>query len=369
MRLNRVKRTMTREEVDGFLLFNPFNIRYLTGHKPTEGLGPSALILTKDGAPWLIVPQLDLELAKSSWIKNIRPYQSNPLPSSATESVALENCIKEVVESLNLTSRIIGVELDFVTARWFEKLKHLFPEAGFKDISSILIELRMAKDEAEIEHLKASLKIAECGVRTAIEVIQPGITEIEVAAEVEHTLRKAGATGTGYPTVIASGPNTRCPYARASNREIRDSEFVVIAISAVYQEYCSDVARTVITRKPNKSQKHLFECARSSLEVAIEQLTPGISCRDIALLVYSVAEEQGYAENLFGTMGHSIGLQPREQPLFNFDNDTPIIPGQVFCIETGLHRPKLGGVYLCDMIVHQKDETFTLLNEVPLTTV
>ncbi len=359
---------MTREEVEGVLLFNPFNIKYLTGNKPTEGLGASVLVLTQDEAPWLIVPQLELELAKSSRIQNIRTYYSNP-QSSKDELPKFEDCIREAVESLNLSSQVMGVELDFITARRFEELKHLFPDAGFKDISPMLNELRMVKDEAEIERLMTALKIAECGVRTAIEVIQPGITEIEVVAEVEHTLRKAGATGTGYPTVIASGPNARCPYARASNREIRGSEFVVIAISAIYQEYCSDVARTVITGQPNKSQRQLFECARSSIEVAIEQLTPGINCRDVALSVFGNVEEQGYSEDLFGAMGHSIGLQPREQPIFTFDNDTLIIPGQVFCIETGLHRPKLGGVYLCETVVHQRGDSFTVLNEIPLTTV
>ncbi len=369
MRLSRVKRIMTREEVKGILLFNPFNIRYLTGHKPTEGLGSSVVILTQDEAPWLIVPQLELELAKSSWIQNIRTYYSNPPSSSDVDSPTLEDCIREVVKSLNLTSHVMGVELDFITARWFEELKRFFPDAGFKDISSVMTELRMVKDEAEIERLKVALKIAECGIRTAIEVIQPGITEIEVAAEVEHTLRKAGAMGTGYPTVIASGPHTKSPYAKASTREIRAAEFVVIAISAIYQEYCSDVARTVITGKPTKSQHELFECARNSIEAAIDQLTPGINCRDIALSVYSNVEEQGYAANLFGTLGHNIGLQPREPPLFTFDNDKPIIPGQVFCIEAGLHLSKVGGVYLSATVCHQRDGSFTLLNEVPLTTV
>ena len=360
---------MTREEVDGVILFNPFNIRYLTGNKPTEGLDSSVVILTQDEAPWLIVPQLETELAKSSWIKNIRTYNSNPPSSSEVESPKLEDCIQGVVEGLDLSSRVMGVELDFITARRFEELKQLFPDAGFKDISTTLSELRMVKDEAEIERLKVALKIAECGVRTAIEVIQPGITEIEVAAEVEHTLRKAGAMGTGYPTVIASGPNARCPYARASNREIRVAEFVVIGISAIYQEYCSDIARTVITGEPDKDQRQLFDCARTSVEVAVEQLTPGINCRDIALSVYSNVEEMGYSETLFGNMGHSIGLQPREPPLFTFDSDTQITPGQVFCIETGLHHPKLGGVYLNSTVVHYMNKSFQVLDEIPLSTI
>ncbi|MFX1475813.1 MAG: M24 family metallopeptidase [Promethearchaeota archaeon] len=369
MRLSRVKRIMAREEIDGVLLFNPYNIRYLTGFKPTEGLGPSVVIITQEEAPWLIVPELEFELAKSSWIQNMRTYSSNPPSSGDIETPDLKDCIQEIVESLNLTSQVMGIELDFITVRWFEELKLLFPDAGFKDISSMLAELRMVKDEAELERLKVALQIAECGIRTAIEVIQPGITEIEVAAEVEYTLRKAGATGTGYPTVIASGPHTKSPYTQASAREIRDTEFVVIAISAIYQEYCSDVARTIITGQPTKGQTHLFDCARNSIEVAIEQLTPGINCREIALLVYSNVEEQGYAANLFGTLGHSIGLQPREPPIFTFDNDSPIAPGQVFCIETGLNHSTLGGVYLSATVAHQKDGSFKLLNEVPLTTV
>lgn len=367
MRLDRAQRLMTREEINGILLFDAPNIRYLTGYKPILTCGESAAVLGQDGEPCLIVPQAEFTLAKArSWISNVQPYG---IKTDAGKLPTLANRIQEAIENLNLPSALIGVELNYVSARRFEELKRQFPDAGFKDVSMTVAELRMIKDEAEIERLTSAVQIAEYGVRTAIELIQPGITEVEVAAEVERTLRKAGANQTGYPTVIASGPRAECSYAPASQREISADEFVIISLSAVYDDYCSNLTRTVMTGKPNKKKRRFFECARDSLHLTRNQLIPGIQARDIAQAIRKIAIERDLAIHLLDTMGNSIGLQPIEPPIFTVNNEAPILPGMVFCIESNFYHSELGGIRLGDTIVHQKDGSYTLLTQVPLDTV
>jgi Xaa-Pro aminopeptidase len=367
MRLDRAQRIITREEINGILLFNTHNIRYLTGYKPITTCGESAVIVGQDGEPCLIVPQAEFSLAKSrSWISNVQPYG---LQSDSGSLLTLADRIQSAIMDLNLSSALIGVELNYISARRFEELKRQFPDAGFKDVSMTVAELRMIKDEAEIERLTAAVHIAENGVRTAIELIQPGITEVEVAAEVERTLRKAGANQTGYPTIIASGTQAGSSYAPASQREIGADEFIIIGLSAVYDDYCSNITRTVMTGKPNKRKFQLFKCARDSIEATRNKLIPGIQARDIAQSIHKIATERNLASYLLNTMGNSIGLQPIEPPVFTINNEAPILPSMVFCIESNLYHPELGGIRLSNTIVHQKNGTYTLLNQVPLDTI
>ena len=364
MRGDRVQRMMTREEINGILLFDPFNIRYLTGYKPACVAGSSVAILAPDIEPWLIVPQEEDELAKAnSWFRNVLSY--SPQAKEGIHSAFL-GCIHDAIEQHNLQAVDIGVELDFVSARRFEDVKRLLPDAGFKNITMPMNELRMVKDEVEIEKIQSAIQIAENGLLAALEFIQPGISEIEVAAEVERTLRRAGATNTGYPTVIASGNRASCPYAPASRREIGANELVVISISAVNDDYCSNITRTIVTGKPNKKQHALFKCALDAVSAAQNQLNPETLVRDIALSIRRIEEDRGYLEFLFQQMGNGVGLQPHEPPHVSTSNETPILPGMVFTIEAGFFDPGVGGVHLGNMILCQKDGIHTILNQIAL---
>ncbi len=366
MRVDRAQRILTRDEINGMVLFDPYNIRYLTGYKPAEMLGSSAAVLVQDAEPCLIVPQGESDLAqKESWIRDIQTYHS--LISEKVQSPLL-NHVQDVFGRFNLRSGDIGVELQHVSARRFEELKRLLPDAGFKNISGSLAELRMIKNESEIEKIQTAVQITENGLRAAMEFIKPGISEIEVAAEVERIIRKAGATLTGYPTVIASGPRAGCPYAPASRREIGVDEFVVISVSAINDDYCSNISRTVMTGKPSKKHNSIFKCARDSINTARNQLNPGTLARDIALNIRRSVDDRGFLQLLDTQMGNGIGLQPLESPVISPTDETQILPGMVFTIETGLGIAEKGGVRLSDTIAYLNDGEFVTLNQIPLDT-
>ena len=367
MRLDRAQRIMTREEINGILLFNPFNIRYLTGYKPAGILGHSAAVLVRDAEPILIVPHGESEFAQAeSWFRHVSSYNSQ---TGISVSSGLLDSIKKAFDQHNLRSVDVGVELDYVSARRFEEIKRLLPDAGFKNISSSITELRMIKDDVEIEKLKTAFQIAENGLRAAIEFVRPGISEIEVAAEVERTLRKAGATHTGYPTVIASGPRSRCPFVPANRREIGTDEFVVISVSAVNDDYCSNLTRTVLTGKPGKKHKAIFDCALDSLNAAKSHLNPETLVRDIALSIRRIADNRGFLQQLDPQMGSGIGLQPIEPPHISITEEMPIAPGMVFTIEVGVNSSEVGSVRLGDTIVYHKEDEFSILNQIPLETI
>ena len=367
MRLDRIQRVMAREEIDGILLFNPTNIRYVSGYKSRGVQGGSVAVVSQDRDPWLIVPQGEYELARSnSWFHNIQAYRRHG-PDGTGNTIF--DRLKDAAEQLKLKSVDLGVELNYISAIRFEELKRLLPDAGFKNITPAVIELRMIKDEAEIEKLQTATQIAENGVRAAIEFIQPNISEIEVAGEVERTIRRAGATGTGFPTVITSGSRARYAHTPASRHEISPFEPVIISVSAVYDDYCSNITRTVVTGKPKKEFISFFDCAKAAVSQTQSQLSSETMVRDVALSIRRIVEEQDLLPHLFDFMGNGIGLEPYELPLLFVTNEKPLRPGMVFNIEAGLYKPDLGGVCLSNTIVYHKSGSFETLNQIPLETI
>ena len=330
-------------------------------------LGSSAAVLSQDKEPWLIVPQGEYEQARtSSWFRNIQVYRRHGLDGTGN---SLFNPLKEVVEQLKLKSVDLGVELNYIPAIRFEELKRLLPDAGFKNITSALTDLRMIKDEAEIEKMQTATQIAENGVRAAIEFIQPNISEIEVAAEVERTIRRAGATGTGFPTVITTGSRAQYPYTPASRHEISPFDPVIISVSAIYDDYCSNITRTVITGKPNKKFVSFFDCAQNAVLKTQNQLTPETHVRDVALGIRRIVEHYNRLPHLLDSLGNSVGLQPIEPPIIHVTNERPLRPGMVFNIEVGLFKPDIGGLCLSNTIVYHRSGSFEVLNQIPLETI
>jgi len=329
--------------------------------------GSAAAVLSQDKEPWLIVPQGEYEQARSaSWFRNIKAYSRHELDGIGN---SLFDPLKEVVDQLKLKSVDLGVELNYIPAIRFEELKRLLPDAGFKNITSALTDLRMVKDEAEIEKLQFATQIAENGMRAAIEFIQPNISEIEVAAEVERTIRRAGATGTGFPTVITTGSRSRYRYTPASRHEISPFEPVIISVSAIYDDYCSNITRTVITGKPNKKFVSFFDCAQNAVLKTETQLTPETLIRDVALGIRRIVEHHDLLPYLLDSMGNSVGLQPIEPPVIHVTNESPLRPGMVFNIEASLFKSDIGGVCLNNTIVYHRSGSFEVLNQIPLETI
>jgi Xaa-Pro aminopeptidase len=309
---------------------------------------------------------------ETSWITKIRPYSPySSTPKGNTEksfgSKAFIGEIKNVIESSSLSSATIGIEFSQVTVSSFEALKANLEKTGFKDISDDILEVRSVKDYEEVETIRDSLEISERGIRTAIELIQPGITELEVAAEVERTMRKAGSRRTAFDSVIASGTRSGYKLASARQKKIDLNEFVAIHVSAVYNEYCSEVARTIYTGKPEEKHKKIFELSKRTLTKAIEQIRPGITSEDIVIQVRSFVKNLP-AEGIIEVSGHGIGLDLYEYPRILEDEIRLIKPGMVVCVKVETSIRDVGGLRIEETVL-VTDDGQEVLNKLPIETV
>jgi Xaa-Pro aminopeptidase len=372
-RMDKLHKVMERKELDALLLANPQNVYYVSGFSAMNGQPSVSVLLPHDGEPSIVLPSVELDrVRETSWITNIKTYSPySPAPQTEVErsfaSRAFITEIKRLIESGSLSSATIGIEFSQITVSFFEALRASLEKTGFKDISGDILEVRSVKDYEEIETIRDSLEISERGIRTAIELIQPGITELEVAAEVERTMRKAGSRGTAFDSVIASGPRSGDKLASAKQKKIDMNEFVAIDVSAIYNEYRSEVARTIYTGKPEEKHKRIFELSKRTLTKTIEQIRPGITSEEIVIPVRSFVKDLA-AEGSIEVSGHGIGLDLYEYPRI-LENEIRIIkPGMVICVKVETSIRDIGGLRIEETVL-VTDDGQEVLNKLPIETV
>jgi Xaa-Pro aminopeptidase len=372
-RMEKLRKVMERKELNALLLMNPSNVYYVSGFPPKIGGSPATLLVPYGGEPSLVLPLIEQERSREpSWIKNISYYTSKLSEIRGAEertsgSRGPVEEIKSILQTSNLSSATIGIEYSHISVSTFETLKSNLEKTGFKDISEDLLDIRSVKDYEEVETLRDSLEVTERGIRTAIELVQPGVTELEVAAEVERTMRKAGSKRTAFDSIIASGRRSGQKLTSAKQRKIDADEFVAIDVSAIYNEYCSDVARTIYTGKPTEKHKKIFELSKRALSKAVEQIRPGTTSNEIVTSMKTILKGSS-AEESIDITGHGIGLELYEWPRI-FEGEVRLVkPGMVICIKVDTSIPEIGGIKLGETVL-VTDYAQEVLNRLPVETI
>ena len=264
-----------KEKYDYFAIFNTANVTYFTGFS-----GATALLTPLTGESTLYVSEVMYEQAKAETcglevelMKRGENLMERIAKKTGSKKLAIDTL---PIESWRALTKAVGSD---------EKLE---PAAN------IIRNLRLIKDEQEIKLITEACKLAEIGMEMAVETVRPGITEKEVAAEVEYAMRRAGSDGTSFDTIIASGANSAFPHGSCSNRKIRDGDLVVVDLGATYQFYRSDMTRTFSAGKPSEKQKKIYETVKLAQQKAFETIKPGIAACQVDAVARQVIEAAGF---------------------------------------------------------------------------
>jgi Xaa-Pro aminopeptidase len=369
-RFDKAKRILVSEEINALLLLEPKNIYYLTGFYSHSPDVPSAVIFSGDNEATLTVSRIELDRAvESSWINDVRCYYPYPLKADEKNEKAdsVIDSISAIIEEKGLTESVIGVELSRLPVSTFENLKKKLPKVGFKDVSKSVWEMRMYKDIAEIENIQKATEIAEKGLRTAIEIISPGTTEIQVAVEVESALRRAGSQKVLFESMVVSGSKSAYPYAIAGNKKIEENELVMINVAASYNEYCANVARTIFTGSPHKKHKEIFEVVKEAFNNSLQYAKPGLPLGQLDQAARTVIKEKGYEPFFIHPIGHGIGLDQYEPPIVSLNNTDKIKEGLILNLEPAIYIPEFGGLKIENTILITEGGN-QVLNKLPIET-
>ncbi|MBE3563203.1 MAG: aminopeptidase P family protein [Hydrogenibacillus schlegelii] len=247
-------------------------------------------------------------------------------------------------------ARRIGFEAEHLSVAHFRLLSEAAP-GEWVPASGLVEALRAVKEAGEIERIRAACRLADLGVTYALEIARPGMTERELALELESFLRRQGAEGIAFPTIVASGERGSLPHGTASDRPIGDGELVTLDFGIVVEGYVSDITRTFAVGRPPERLVEVYEVVRRAQEAALQAVRPGVLAREVDRAARAAIEAAGYGPYFGHSTGHGIGLEVHEKPALSSRSEEALRPGMVVTVEPGIYLPGLGGVRIEDDVL------------------
>lgn len=304
-RLDRCSRLMKAAGLDVLLLTKPANMFYLTG----DGRLCAYALITQEGKVALGVPKTDVDDVKGvAHFDHMVGFE---------DEVGMIHSIAHHFEQFGIRQGVVGLEYTFLTQSMMGMMTHPHakPEGvAVKDCTHILSELRMVKDAGEIEHIQGAAKVAESGMRAAVEAVKPGLTESQVAAEAEYAMRQAGAEEF-WRTYVSSGPRTNIAHGLPSNRRLELGALVMIDIHPIVNGYSADICRTMCVGKPTAEQQAAYNLYLKAQQATIAKVKAGVGMVELEQTLHGVLQEAGHGEHVFGPPIHGVGIEFEESPL------------------------------------------------------
>jgi Xaa-Pro aminopeptidase len=217
--------------------------------------------------------------------------------------------------------------------------------------SDLIESLRMYKDAGELAIMREAAALADRTFAHILPYLKPGVSELEIAAEMEMFMRREGATGPSFDTIVASGERSAMPHGVASSRKLGSGEFVTLDFGTYFQGYCSDLTRTVVVGKPSDKHLEIYAIVKEAQQAALDRLAPGMTGREADALTRDIISRYGYGDYFGHGTGHGLGMEIHEAPRLSANADTVLQPGMTVTVEPGIYLPGFGGVRIEDDVV------------------
>lgn len=335
-RIEKVKVWLQTKGIGSFLVTKLVNIRYLTGFSGSAGI-------------CFITPEKAVLITDSRYTLQAR---------QETSGIEVRQCSKilEELEALLSESRPkrLAYEADFISFSFYKKLGGILRKRGrVRAVANhgLVESLRIVKDAGEIDRICRAIDTAEQAFRKIREMIRPGVSERDIAVELEYQMRRLGAKKSAFDIIVASGPRSALPHAVASDRIIQKGDLVVMDFGCQLGGYHSDITRTFIIGSGSSVQKNIHNIVRQAQEKCFTFIRPGTTSKAVDLGARNHIDSSGYGYAFSHGTGHGVGLEVHEEPRIYKDNPSVLQTGCVFTIEPGIYLENIGGVRIEDMVL------------------
>ena len=334
-RIKSLRKAIRENNLDAAVIFSAQNRRYFANFPGSSG----ALIITETNSI-LLTDFRYIDDAKSSSTSHFEVVQH---PGGQ-----LEHSVGEQMKKMNLHK--IGIENSLPVGS-LKKLEKQLPKAHFLLIDSYIMQIRMIKDESEINHIREGIRICDLAFEHITGFLKPGMSEKGIGLELEYVMKKHGAEGIKENHVIASGERSSLPHGQATHRIVEVGDFVKMDFGAKVNGYYTDFTRTVVIGEPTEKQKEIYSIVSKALEESLKQVGPGKKCNELDEVGRSIIRNAGYGEHFGHSLGHSLGLNIHESPAMRSTDNTILKPGMVITVEPGIYLSGWGGVRIEDLVV------------------
>lgn len=244
---------------------------------------------------------------------------------------------------------------DSMNLRQYLKLCETCAEDKFSLAQDAIMESRMVKDKEELTKIAKAEAIGDLAFTHILSFVKPGVSEWDIALELEFFMKRQGASKLSFDTIVASGANSSMPHAQVTNRTIQSGDFVTMDFGCVYQGYCSDMTRTIAIGNPTEEMRKVYQTVLNANLKAMESIREGIACNTVDAVARDYIADAGYGAFFGHGLGHGVGLDIHEEPRFSKKCDVITKENMVITNEPGIYLPGQFGVRIEDLVVVKKD--------------
>jgi Xaa-Pro aminopeptidase len=339
---------LSQAKLDCLLITHPANWFYLTGFTGESG----ALLVSRKGTALITDSRFTVQAQEeTSGVRIV--LQKGSLFESIGQFLKTAPIRRVGFDPTQLTIAQLGSVRKFLGAR----LRWISAPGKVE-------ALRMCKDPSELAQMRKAALLAGEVVQHAIGLLKPGIREFEVAAEIEYQMRKKGASGPAFETIVAFGSRAALPHARPTSKRLRKNELVVLDLGVILGYYCSDITRTVFLGRASGRIRTWYKAVLEAQTAAIAAVRSGATCGDVDAAARQVLTGYRLDRLFVHSTGHGLGLEVHEDPRVAKGQKTRLEPGNVITIEPGVYAEGIGGIRIEDDVAVHADRT-EVLTRVP----
>lgn len=346
-RLQKLRAALTDKNIDGILITQAENRRYLSGFHGTAGyliVTPGKAIIATDSRYW---EQAEKQAPDFKLLKITGNYPE---------------WFPGLISKLGIKD--LGFESGDVTYDTYRTLRSVLKKKKVAvkliAVSNIVETLRMVKEPWEIQLMQKAAEITDAAFESVAGNIKAGTTEKQVAWELEKALHEMGSQGIAFDIIVGSGPNAALPHARPSDRVINDGEPVVIDMGGKYSGYDNDLTRTVCAGKPDAKFVEVYNVVLEAQQAALKEIRAGMTGAEADKIARDIIKKAGYGEAFGHSLGHGVGLAEHENPRLSAASGEKLEDGMVFTVEPGIYITGWGGVRIEDTAVMDKGKAVPL---------
>lgn len=346
-RIIKTRELMKEVELDALLIDSGVNRFYLSGFTGSAG-------------------RVLLTLEKNYFITDFRYTEQAREQTKGFEIVELNKDMEAGLAEILQQERIsrLGFESGVISYAQYRKYQEKFSDLDLELVvtKDLIQKLRLIKDEYELKQIRKAVDIADKAFIHILDYLQPGVSEKEVALELEYFMKKQGGEKNSFDFIVASGKRSSLPHGVASDKKIRAGDFVTMDFGTVYRGYCSDMTRTVVMEKPDPEQSKIYNLVLDAHLQVIEEIKPGITTREADAIARDIINKAGYEDNFGHGLGHGVGIEVHEKPRVSYTSEARLEPGMVITDEPGVYIPDWGGVRIEDDLLITEDGCEVLNN-------
>lgn len=332
-RIAKLQAKFDELRIDGFLVTNAVNLKYLMNF---DGLpGDGVAVITKTKAFLITDARYDVELRSQ-----------HPDYDLIITRYYLKEAAK-VVADQKVT--VLGFEDDLPYFDYDQIDEQM--TSDIVPFTGLIDQMRWVKDDAELAALKQAAELTSDGLMKTIETLHTGQTEREVANQLDATMRQLGATGESFATIVASGYRSALPHGAASNKQLKPGELITIDCGYYFDGYTSDITRTVALGDPGEKLKQVYKVVQDAQKAIIDAVQDGVSGKHLDEVGRALITEAGYGPKFNHGTGHGIGLDIHEGPALSTRSEDLMHTNNVITVEPGIYLTDLGGVRIEDDIL------------------